>query len=740
MGDFVLAGHEYFLVRGPHGEITNSWIEEDASPTALQSAEGAPDAASVPTATVEYNSFGGNIGLDSRVRAPGDFTRFYQSDWDATRGTQANSWVRWDPDTVPMVGGSGVVIPGRMVTATLSFTLRQQAIALIDDPIYMGFISTNGLDPTHGEVYKWDSSLGQFTFIRQVNAPQPNYASTFLSGQPGPSGTPGQYYLSISQPVVMHDGGRWYADLNGHARNAENDTDASTTVTNTCFLTPFYDFVAIFSYSTMDAYVNAQRPMGTMVQYQQGSVTGSGVSAVINTIPVPTQGTLSGQSAIFGAVSCEGVLWVSTLNGIWGVQWSDEYNILRVEELVRSLRVTGPPVNWNEEVYVPCGNRLAHIKPGQGPPDFIKLDQFDTMLPPFNGRIVEAIPTTDALYCRVVEEGALTSSIRAAVVRFDASGAWSCVYPDMNATSTLARMPLVKTSDPLNPPGIGMFVDSTHIRLLPAQDSGRNPRTMLVTSRKQRPVVRGVSPWETGQAVSNQKQVLRARLQVEDCYQQSIKLYYQLRSDTWSGAANTFTDGSAANTGAWHLCCVCQAGNWGAYGSLIDPYGNGWLWVEFDGMTSWPGGVGVLPLYPDNTEVRWCIEINGDPTGTYVPMLRGFRTDREEYLSKTKVITARIDLSSTLRRAGVWDDEDSTDALRDENWVAQEMQYLEGLMSGKRAQLLVSPKVNPDTGQHYQYYVEISKWQETLHDFDYSGVQAAGIQLSMKVLPLLDAL
>src|SRR5215831_6705345 len=486
VGDFQLAGHEYFLVRGPNGEITNSWIEEDASPTALQSAEGAPDAASVPTATVEYNSFGGNIGLDSRVRAPGDFTRFYQTDWDATRGTQASAWVQWPGDVVQLKDGpggtaAGVQIPG--ATSAWPGDLAWSAIATIDDPLYTGFVSVKTGAVTTGEVYKWDAPSGNFLKQAECYAPQVNRAASYLSGQTGSPA--GQYFLPISQPVVMANGGRWYADASGAARNLLTNGTSVINPAVCTWLAPFYDFIAAFGQNGIDSYVTGYKPvnaaagsMGDQIYFERG--TFNGVST-INSLPAISEGFLYGQSAIFGAVSCEGVLWVATLNGVWSVQWSDEYNIFRIEELVRSLRVTGPPVNWNQEIYIPCGNRLAHIKPGQGPPDYIKLDQFDTMKPPWNGRIVECIPTTDALYCKVVEEGALkpmaataftpatAASVRAAIVRFDAGGVWSCVYPDMSPTSTLARMPLVRTFDAINPPGIGYFVDGKTIRLIPAQ-------------------------------------------------------------------------------------------------------------------------------------------------------------------------------------------------------------------------------------------------------------------------------
>jgi hypothetical protein len=329
-----------------------------------------------------------------------------------------------------------------------------------------------------------------------------------------------------------------------------------------------------------------------------------------------------------------------------------------------------------------------------------------------------------------MEDGNLANSCRAALMRFDAQGAWSCVLCDQATNSMLARMPLVRTYEAANPPGIGYWVDGTHIRLLPAQDPGRNPRTMTVTPRPQAATVRGVSPWETVVARSNQKQHLRYRIEVEDCVGYPVNVYYQLPADAYAGMPNTFSTGATANTGTLHLCGPIQAGIVG-YSGQIDANGNGWIWVEFDGQTNYPG-VGVLPLYPDYTAMRLCIEINGDPTGAHVPTVRSFRTDREEYISKTKVITARIDLSAGIRRRGTTDGRSgATDTTRDSAWVENEMAFIESL---------VTPKRNPATGERYTYQVEISKWQEVLRDFDDAGAQSTSVQLSMKVLPLLGVL
>lgn len=714
MGDLILGGHHFFLVRGPNNEIANSWIEEDASPTAVQTAEGAPDAANVPTAATEYSSFGGNVGLDERVRAPGDFARWFVTDWDGTRSTQATSWVRWPGDTVALTGGGvGVTIPGKVATG---FEHLQSAVAILDDPTATGFVSTK-VNGGAGEFYTWDGTsfvLSKTTTAHAV----PSFGAVQVSFKTG------NYFLPNSVPVVMSGTAQWMPDVNGHVydlvANAASGTFAD-------YVVPFYDMVLALASNGKDVFVTAYKPIGTTVKTESASVSGG----IISTATTDATTTLQGAKWVMGALACEGVLWFTSVNAVWAIQWNDQYNIFKSEELFRVPRITGPPVNFNGEVYIPCGNRLAHINPGTKGYDWIKIDQFDVMPPPFNGRIVECVPTPDALYCKVVEDGDFANSVRAAIMRFDAQGTWSCVICDQAPDSTIARMPLVRTFDTSNPPAIGYWVDGTHIRLLPVQDSGRNPRTMTVTSRPQAPQVRGVSPNETGVARSNQKQALRYRIEVEDCVAQgAVKVYYQFPPiDRVLGAPNTFTTGAAANTGTWHPCGVIHAGIAG-YSGQIDSNGNGWVFIEFDGATSYPG-VGILPLYPHYVGVSWCIEINGDPTGAHVPTVRGFRTDREEYISKTKVITARIELSAGMRRRGKHDgDAAATDTVRDSDWVQREMAVIESMVAGERTQTLVTPK-----GKTYE--VEISKWQEVLREFDDEGPNSVTVQLSMKVIPFL---
>lgn len=714
MGDLRLGGHDYHLVQ-VNGSITNSWREEDASPTAVQSAENAPDASSVPVATTEYTNWQGSLGLWEREQQPADYSRFYVADWDATRPMQVSAWIRWPGDTVAITGAPAAVYTPSLLAASL-----YPAFTLTDDPSGPGFIAA--LTTGAGAYFRWNGTSFAYQGVAAlpVSPVAPGYVSRF-------AGT-----LIPTPPTITAsaDNKLLYGGDSGGGAGVIYDALTNTSLATAGWLcVNFYDYTMVFALANGNLTVSAWNMTGpTQVTTQKINQVPTQYTS--GAISAPTIGSIKGEHAIAGAIASQGVIWLATDRKVYSIQWNDNYNTFQISELFSVPRVTGPPVDWNGEIYVPCGNRLAHIVPGQKGFSWSRIDQFDTMPPPFNGRVVQCHTTPDALYAKVVEESA--TSCRAALMRLDESGAWSCVYVD-DSTSLLGRMPMVATIDATNPPALGMFTDGTHVRLFPAQDAGRNPRTLAITQRPQVATVRGISAWETGVARSNQKQLLRYRIEVEDLVGLNASVFYQFPTDAYPGAADTFPTGVGAGTGTWHPCGVITAGTQG-YSGAIDANGNGWVWIEFDAATHYGDGVGLLPLYPSYTAVRWLIQIQGDPTGTHAPLLRKFRFDREEYISKAKVITAYLDLSTDIRRRGALDDgTGATDTVRNAAWVQAELAYIESMVTSKHAQTLVTPK-----GATYQ--VEVTKWNEALDSTNDEGVVGAKVQLSLKVIPLLGLL
>jgi hypothetical protein len=221
----------------------------------------------------------------------------------------------------------------------------------------------------------------------------------------------------------------------------------------------------------------------------------------------------------------------------------------------------------------------------------------------------------------------------------DTNGIWSLPYISNTGTLTQPFGPPIPVVDGTNPFGLAYFninggnTAIASATILPFPQSGRNPRTLTVAQRSQRAgPFRCITPWYDLESETAQKQLERFRTAAQSVSTANpVNIYYQLDyADELS--SDTFSSGVAKGSGTWHLCGNLKASAT-AYAGSIDANGNGALWWEFDGVTSYTN-VGVLTAYPTYKRVRWCLELVGDITGVSVPTMLSHAFHRLEYVTK----------------------------------------------------------------------------------------------------------
>jgi hypothetical protein len=603
--------------------IAGSVREQDLTPTFKQSVEGVGSVTDTPpTAEAAWRDFSGTLGLYRQSDSPGDLTRPFICDADNTRPGQMTAWLQWP-------GGATVAIDNGT-----NGQAPQVMQGLVDDPVAVGFVAATNA----GVCYYWRWNGTKFALQRAV---QGGLAGPPITQRLG-NQTPFLYGPMPAPPVMPTDTSLWAA---GGAGGFYDLAAAPVAGVGGTVIGSFVYFDILFAYNCTggNIVITPYRP--------RTPATGNILNSVTYTGLTPASLTIPGEATCFGAVPCEGAVYIVTDRSVYGFQWNDLTNTMLSTKLLTVSRITGAPVVWNGEVYIPADNRIIHIVPGQRGFDWRMPNPAGTLPPPYSLPIWQLATTSDALFALTA---AGNVSAPWSILRMDSDGIWTILHNDQtNAPQT----PVFVVQDGTNPTAIGWMNQAGTATLLPVPVTGRNPRTLAVSQRPQRPgPFRVITPWYDLESETAQKQLERFRTAVvmaSATY--PVKVNYQTDYADEQGA-DTFTTGCAKGTGTWHPCGYLGTSST-AYAGSTDANGNGALWWEFDGTTSYPNSVGVLPQYPTYKRVRWCLEINGDPTGTTVPTLLSHAFHRLEYVTKAyeRDIAIRLrvaEMQGTSQRGG----------------------------------------------------------------------------------------
>jgi hypothetical protein len=575
-----------------------------------------------PTAEAAWRDFSGSLGLYRQSDAPGDLTRCYLSDADTTRAGQMTAWPRWSTssDTVAVDLDSG----GRAVKGVQ---------ALVNAAGAWGFVGSP--DNLHWSYWLWNGT--KFAFQRDVQGQPSNPAFASLRAPNALTQYTGSTSFAPVTIVQQTGTNLWMPIVPGGSTDISVAAAAGVGV-NATHNYIYFDILFSLIQGGGNLAIVPYRPTTPATANVLNAVTYAGLA--------PSGGVILGEGVCLGVVACEGAVYIATDRSVYAMQWNDQTNTVLTTKLLELPRLTGAPVVWNGEVYIPADNRIVHIVPSQRGYDWRTPDPTGVLPGPFNGTIIHLTPSPDALFA-VVNGSDTAGNVNVAILRMDSNGIWSC--PFLGSDHLVgAPIPLV---DGANSFALALLnTAGTTATVLPLPASGRNPRLRAVSQRAQRAgPFRTITPWFDLESETAQKQLERFRTAVLNASATfPIRVSYQTDyADEQS--ADTFTTGCAKGTGAWHPCGYFAQSVTPGHSGSTDANGNGAVWWEFDGATNYPNSVGVLPAYPTFKRVRWCLEINGDTTGTTVPTLLSHAFHRLEYVTKAyeRDITIRIRVGET---------------------------------------------------------------------------------------------
>jgi hypothetical protein len=590
--------------------VTGTAREQDVITTFQQSTEGAATVAQqAPTSPAAWRGFPGTLGLFKQSDAPGDLTRAWISDLDNTRPGQLTAWLQWPDGATVTVDADGVSSQPVGVDA------------LVNTAASWGFVAQN-VAGTRSSYWSWNGT--KFALQRQVQA-RPQGTANFSSRLPSSTsmGLSGTYAPLI---VNQTDTSLWMPLGVGAVGSTDISVGlaAGVGVANAYHTFVYFDILFVVSVTGGNITVTPYRPRipgaGNVLQ----SATLNGLANALLTIP--------GEAVCMGVVVCEGAVYLCSDRAVYGIQWNDQNNTFLSTKLFELPQITGTPVVWNGEVYIPAGGRIAHIVPNQRGFDWRVPDPNGKMPPRYNAFIIQLQPMTDYLVAYVLD---YLSSGMGTILLMDANGVWSCLY---QLEASLYRTGIVPVVDGTHPEGIAFFNGTSSIltaSVLPLPSPGRDPHTLIVGQRKQRAgAARLISPFFDLEVEGAQKLLQRFAQEVLDASSTyPIRAYYQTDFAD-EGGSDTFTTGCAKGTGTWHKCFYAAA-NSTAYAGSTDSGGHGQLWYEFDNATNYTGDtIGFLPIYPLFKRVRFCLEVNGDTTGNTIPTINSTLFHRVEFVTK----------------------------------------------------------------------------------------------------------
>ncbi len=643
MSDVTLNGVTYILDGAGDG-LRGTHTRQDITPTFVQATEGsAGDTDVQPFAEIVYSSFNGSIGLYERTSAPGDLTRAWISDADTTRPNQLTPWLRF------ATSGATVAVDDSGSGARKCVGI----IALVNPSGQgWGFIGFDNTAVTYW-YYRWDGT--KFARVQQAcrSADAIGIAGT-QSVERIPTTASGMYYSSVSipSPYIVQ------ATSAGAAQNLWCPLTNNSMVDINTGAAPvagvgagnagvfvYFDILFTVSYATSSITITPYRP--------NTPAAGNVVQAITSAGSVSAAGNIRGETTFLGATPCEGAVYMTTERSVYALSWNDKDNSMLITKLFELPRITGAPITWNGEVYIPTPGRLAHITPGQRGYDWKNIDSLATLPPSINTNVLQLIPFPDRLVAHVSD----WQSAKSAILSMNTEGAWAC-HAVFNA---VARSPLIPIVDGTTShhPAVAIMNSSTlaTMDVYPIPDNTRNPRYMSASLRANGSVNttdngangRTITPWEYGANRSSQKQLMRFRLEVANLGSVRAGVYYQIDDD--DRGSDSFTQGCAKGTGTWRQAAQVTANTAGSTGT-ITAAGNGTVWFEFDGttVTSWSNPADstghsasvTLPAYPSFRRIRWLFDSGGDTTGTVFPTIVATAWQRLEYPWKFYLYSIRL--------------------------------------------------------------------------------------------------
>jgi hypothetical protein len=306
------------------------------------------------------------------------------------------------------------------------------------------------------------------------------------------------------------------------------------------------------------------------------------------------------------------------------------------------------------------------------------------------------------------------------MLRYTSLGSWQFLgyWP---TTPSPVVAPAIKTQDGTNFPTIHWFNGGAFTRTMAVFESGQNSRTIPTANAYVNDGIH-ITPWEYGQNRTSQKQLLRARWEVENTTPSGIVGYYEKDTDNRSADFPSWaTYPGGAGLGTWTAASpTLHANATGDAGSALDSTGTGVLWTEYDGSSGsdWHGSV----AYPTFKRLRWFYFV-GASNASGPPALLSHSWQRLEYAFKFYVINTMLKLECNL------DQPNSPGLYSTPDQLVAAVGVLQAADYGKT----IITAVGPDA---QSYTCVISKFLNNYTILDHDGPKQAVVQLTLQSVRL----
>jgi hypothetical protein len=608
---------DFIQGKGGGSSASGTWTLQNSTPSDAQFKNSEPGFADTsPYSARTYSAQNGSIGKLTEVEAPADLARPFACDLDNTRPGVIAPRLQFPYN-------SGLVTfpatPGGSTRITSAAFIPVSSITNGDGVV----VQTSGGTDAGVWWYSYNPSTHQYQATKRLvlNTGMLPYYS-------GSSGL----RIGTSVPTLAETSGHlWVSMTTGGAIDALAAYPQTAVQTGTYFayFVPFAGMTFAFdwgSYSGPGINISL-RDSATLAVLTPATLAGTPAPELGNNpITVPVENV----AYIHPPCVFNGAIYFASDREVFKVVWDDNaMKIVAVPIHTSFTRITAGPVIFQGSIYIGSGNTLWKWTPGQTEWTSQPVDSFG-VLPQDKGggTIVSMRPVAGGLLLAALSDPSIGAD--ATLLMVDAQGVISMVDSVTAAPTGVVRsgqdqrlVVFVDASSASFSPIVGVVTrGSGSLRVVPLLESSRDPAYLPAGSR---PQVAGshfwTSPFDPAENYGDRKQLLKVAAQVADVTATcKVRVYYQtdheyLLADDLDASGGGL--GSPAGTilsgqGKWHLAFTLTNGTAG----LTNTSGSAWA------------GYAEQSLVAKNLtyrQIRWCVEIIGDTTGTVYPRISGLK-------------------------------------------------------------------------------------------------------------------
>jgi hypothetical protein len=611
------------------------WTFQNSTPTDVRFQNSEPGFGdTAPYSARTYANQSGSIGKQTEIQAPADLARPYLCDLQNTRPGYLAPRLTWERGAnVTFVNTPNGGQPNSPILNLVDSATQGMGAVIA--------ISGGGTDQGWW-YYRYSMVNGRYETVWQCKTTGP-FNDTYVKNLRA------QVRCTPQSPILRETLTHIWAPLatGGAVDLSQTYAVQAPTMTNV-FFWHFISFAGyLITFEQTDPNGNLPGMTISMRNPQNLAVltptTLSGIDAAPELGNDPIQEPVPDVIYCYPPIVYNGAIYLCTDRSVLKVVYDDNNARLLVVPVHTSFtRITGNPEIFQGGLFVPSGNTLQKWVPGQLEFTPIPVDSFGTLPDDRGGGVISALRAVSTGLC-LVTQSSPSDQADSCLLMMDANSTFQMIdYATNNGVVLNPRQfqmcHFFDAYSVSSGPAVGFVCATSSLapnaatrRVVAVRESSRDP---VFLSAARRPQVPGshfwIAPVDAGVNYGDAKQLLRLATACADVSaNQFIRIYYQTDSeinwptDTMDQGNGGFATASIPGTimrgqGIWHLALTLNSGTAGLVQSPNTGY---WGYVQKSLVTQ----------AISYRQIRWCVEIVGDTSGTLYPRLLGLKT----YYSET---------------------------------------------------------------------------------------------------------